>query len=251
MWLLLLLLCGVAADSTILANGRTGMIFTHEMVASPAQFPLFAGPGPCATVISRGAAFRNNVRPVFHADTLPAGLDGDTFLAALNAAGNVWEAALSRPIFSDAEFSTGTTYSEGPNGVNEISFGAMPNANYIAYTIVWGNFGATSPSIDEADIVLNSVLPWGDSDLSPGVFDLTSILTHERGHSIGLGDFSASSCVDATMYAFASPHETKKRSLHTYDVDAARWLYSATVASDAPSLRPPLWARAAIRYLAI
>jgi MYXO-CTERM domain-containing protein len=75
----------------------------------------------------------------------------------------------------------------------------------------------------DADIVVNGKAnfallpeptPAGDSS-----YDLAAVLTHEAGHVLGLGESSAG--VDATMWPYAKPDDTDKRTLAEDDEDGA------------------------------
>ena len=60
---------------------------------------------------------------------------------------------------------------------------------------------------------------------SPNCYDFLSVVVHELGHSLGLADLYTSSCVESTMYGYASKGETFRRSLDTYTISCVRELY--------------------------
>lgn len=75
----------------------------------------------------------------------------------------------------------------------------------------------------DADIVVNGKAnfallpepaPAGDAS-----YDLAAVLTHESGHVLGLGESSAGP--DATMWPYAKPDDTEKRTLAEDDEDGA------------------------------
>ena len=55
--------------------------------------------------------------------------------------------------------------------------------------------------------------------------DLDSIVTHELGHSVGLGDLYTAECAEQTMYGYATEGETKKRDLEAGDIVGIQKLY--------------------------
>lgn len=83
-------------------------------------------------------------------------------------------------------------------------------------------------SILDADIVVNGTYRFneftadGTSDGAPE-YDLQSVLTHEIGHWFGLPEDPCN--VEATMYQYTLPNETKKRDLTQDDVIAAQVAY--------------------------
>ncbi len=58
----------------------------------------------------------------------------------------------------------------------------------------------------------------------PTKMDFENIATHEIGHAMGLSHPS-DTCLEETMYAFASEGETKKRTLEAGDIAGINKLY--------------------------
>ena len=54
--------------------------------------------------------------------------------------------------------------------------------------------------------------------------DSLNIANHEAGHVAGM-DHPAKKCTEETMYPFAEQGETKKRTLHTGDIQGIKELY--------------------------
>lgn len=77
----------------------------------------------------------------------------------------------------------------------------------------------------DSDILLNAVHHSFTMTNELGKHDLQNIVTHEVGHFLGLGHEVTPMNSDATMFAMASPNETKKRALHTTDLAGIRSAY--------------------------
>ena len=75
--------------------------------------------------------------------------------------------------------------------------------------------------IVEADINVNIYHPFANNGM-PQFYDVQNILTHELGHALGLGH---SANTEATMYYSADLGETKKRDLHTDDLNGYWAIY--------------------------
>jgi hypothetical protein len=79
----------------------------------------------------------------------------------------------------------------------------------------------------DADIVVNGKAKFAllDEPTQPGVdaYDLAAVLTHEAGHVLGLGE--SASGADATMWPYARPDDTDKRSLAEDDEDGVTQSY--------------------------
>jgi len=57
------------------------------------------------------------------------------------------------------------------------------------------------------------------------MLDVQNIGTHEVGHNVGLADLDDSGDSEMTMYGYASLGETRKRTLHSGDIEGVRFLY--------------------------
>lgn len=109
---------------------------------------------------------------------------------------------------------------------NEVYFGSIADSDTIAVTIVWGIFRGptTSRQLVEWDMVFDDVkFNWSTSGAS-GAMDFDNIATHELGHAVGLADLY-NSCVEETMYGYASEGETNKRTLNAGDLQGMNSLY--------------------------
>ena len=65
----------------------------------------------------------------------------------------------------------------------------------------------------------------GDADVDPSIMDLDNIVTHELGHSLGLGDLYQAECSLETMYGYGVEGEIQKRDLNAGDVAGISSLY--------------------------
>ena len=125
--------------------------------------------------------------------------------------------------------------SSGTNVISWSESGWGYGSSAIAVTQDW--FG--SGTIEEADIDCNGVyLSWNTTGAGGGV-DTQSILTHEIGHFLGLGDLYDGGHASSTMYGVYSGG-TGSRSLAEDDMAGCRALYAdacggCTVDTDCPS----------------
>jgi hypothetical protein len=79
----------------------------------------------------------------------------------------------------------------------------------------------------DADIVVNGQAKFAllDEPVKPGIdsYDLAAVLTHESGHVLGLGESAAGQ--EATMWPYARPDDTDKRTLAQDDEDGVTESY--------------------------
>lgn len=120
------------------------------------------------------------------------------------------------------------------DGQNIVAWGTAENtALAVTYTWYYTDTGYAA----EIDTVMNSKFAWSWSDPKSwgenqtcaytGVYDAQDILTHELGHTVGLGDEYESPFVNNTMYGYGSTGETKKDTLTSGDISAATAIYAA------------------------
>lgn len=112
-----------------------------------------------------------------------------------------------------------------PDGKNEILFGNVNEPGAIAITIVWATSFDGNGQIVEWDQVYDQVdYDWSISG-EAGKMDFLNILTHELGHSFGMGDLYTTQCNLETMYGYAGYGEINKRTLAQGDIYGISSLY--------------------------
>jgi len=134
----------------------------------------------------------------------------------------------------DFEFDyTGTTsaHSLSVDGTNAMFWhetSDLPEGGgYIAVNRSWFTWNGSAGwwYVFDSDILFNGYdYTWSDSGQA-GKFDVANIATHELGHTLMLLDLYGGADAQKTMYGYASPGETKKRSLHSDDIAGIRYLF--------------------------
>ncbi|MBN1774337.1 MAG: matrixin family metalloprotease [Deltaproteobacteria bacterium] len=150
-----------------------------------------------------------------------ADLGVDTTETAVRASFDTWQNVDCCYIAFDYRGRSSMTAS-GSSGSNVVSWsesGWRHDSSAIAVCSDW--FG--SGTIVEADIDCNGVNHTWNTTGSGGV-DTQSILTHEIGHFLGLGDLYSSAYSSSTMYGIYSGG-TEKRTLADDDMAGCRYLY--------------------------
>lgn len=79
-------------------------------------------------------------------------------------------------------------------------------------------------NIIDTDLVFNSHYSWSTSGAS-GLFDVQNVATHEFGHFLSLDDLYGSGDTAKTMYYNSDAGETKKRTLHSDDINGINFIY--------------------------
>ncbi len=214
-------------------NGKLveGYKFVHGVAA-----PVAGGggskpakPSPLYTFLASGAKWKT-VEPFVVNGANGHSVAASAILDAMSKGVATWEASAGKDILGGGTLTDSTLVADetAPDGVNEVYFGTLDSGT-VAVTIVWGNFSGppASRQLIEWDMVFNDAQPeaWGDATVSSGAWDVLDIATHELGHSAGLGDLYQTAASEQTMYGYASPGETKKRSLESGDIAGIRALY--------------------------
>ena len=183
----------------------------------------------CYTFLARGAKWKSVEPYVVNANNTRS-LDKDRVVEIVAEGVGKWEAAAGVDILG-----VGTSTEEAlvadlasPDDENEVYFANVEEPNVIAITIMWGIFGGPPHSrelVEWDQIYDDSDFDWSISG-EAGKMDLDNIVTHELGHSVGLGDLYESTCGEQTMYGYASTGETKKQTLEAGDIAGIVSLYN-------------------------
>jgi hypothetical protein len=138
-----------------------------------------------------------------------------------------WDDQVSFNIFGTSSVNYSASYNNGSfDGNNTISFGSVSSPGAIAVTNIWGYFSGPLPTRElvEWDMLLDQTdFSWGIGDATK--MDLQNIVTHEIGHSAGMGDLYTSKCNGQTMYGYSTEGETSKRDLDVGDIKGIKALY--------------------------
>ena len=136
------------------------------------------------------------------------GLSASNVKRAIEAASNTWDAGTNQNLFADSNLVTPSstvkvdTY-DGKNTVAWKPFGA----GALAYARTWyrGTKVDGYYSALESDINMNTAYSWSTTG-SGSKIDVQSVVLHEMGHSIGLGD----------LYGKAQFANDKRQVMHYY-----------------------------------
>lgn len=187
------------------------------------------GPGgggeKCFSFLAKGLKWKTTEDFVVNTSNQD-GLTKPFINSAIDDAVDEWDNQVSFDIFGN-RIVDNSFNQIGFDGTNAIIFGEITNPGVIAAVIAFG-VDAGKPNdreLLEWDMILNDEhITFGDALIDTSVFDLQNILTHELGHSAGMGH-PPNSCTEETMFGFAGAGETKKRTLHDGDEKGIKRLY--------------------------
>ena len=150
--------------------------------------------------------------------------------AEMEAAFEAWDAVTATTDLFKDNIEYGGVVGPYKDNKNTVSFGPVSYAGALAVTTYWYN-RATGRFV-EADIEFSTSYRWGiDPDgegvqtLDSSTFDVRNVGTHEVGHVVGLADLYRTNYSELTMYGYAAPAETLKRSLQNGDILGTQKLY--------------------------
>lgn len=189
----------------------------------------------CFSFLAKGAKWRT-VEPWVMNSSNSAGLDESFVFNNLSFDIAKWEDAADgaidniqgADILGDGSNVTDLLVADtvSPDGINEVYFADVSSSGAIAVTIVWGIFSGPPflRELVEWDQVYDDVDFGWSATGEAGKMDFENIVTHELGHSVGLGH-PDDSCLEETMYRYADFGEIKKRSLEAGDIAGVSELY--------------------------
>ncbi|MCK4340241.1 MAG: matrixin family metalloprotease [Phycisphaerae bacterium] len=128
------------------------------------------------------------------------------------------------------------------NYSNDIFFSLNPpgGGDYVAVNYHW----YSGSNMTESDICFNDddYTWWEGSGGCPSAMDIWNIATHELGHTLCLLDLYGGSDSEKTMYGYTTYCETKKRSLHSDDINGIIAIYGTGVDTNPPQPDPMTFA---------
>jgi len=153
------------------------------------------------------------------APDLVSGLGTGAIRAATRRAGRAWE-GYGTPDFAVSAEAPPAQYLAGTPGVQIVRRAPWPHARrFLALTVT--QYDDRTGRLLDADVLINPGKPIGDG---PREFDLQTVLTHELGHVLGLGESDADS--RATMWPDIPLAQTHQRTLADDDVRGIRAIYA-------------------------
>jgi hypothetical protein len=232
----------VLASILFLAHDTDGGSLVASAPASPGLHGTGCGQG---TYVTRSAYQKHTFTWVINVDSVPSYLDRDGTESAIEqATATVARAQTPCPIDGNDRATPPVTIYSGPthrhanvtpnvecfpssrsDGISVVSFGELP-ADVVAVTCTYRHRG----DIWQSDVMLSDAP--GAFTLDPGdglcvdSYDLQAVMTHERGHSFGLGHVPESPGTDElTMSSFMGRCDTSARTLGVGDVLGLRRIY--------------------------
>ena len=112
--------------------------------------------------------------------------------------------------------------------VNRVRWGDVKvyNPDAIAMANIW--YDPETMEIQLTETIFERSLEWA-TDGSADAYDVQAITAHESGHWLMLDDLYEDACSDETMYGYAVPGETKKRTLNAGDIAGIDVIYGESL----------------------
>lgn len=191
------------------------------------------GGSTCYAFIGSGAKWKSAENYIIDSTNL-SGMSNDEVETAIATATGLWnyevagDSVFGNQVEGTVDGADTTTPLDDKNEIYfaDINDPSIDSNNTIAVTITWGIFSGPPRNrrLVEWDQVYNEAFTFGDASTNTGIMDFLGIAAHEVGHAAGM-DHPESTCIDETMYAYASKGETKKRDLNDGDKTGIKALY--------------------------
>ncbi|HQF17120.1 MAG TPA: hypothetical protein PLI05_08650 [Methanotrichaceae archaeon] len=158
------------------------------------------------------------------------GLNADQVRGAITRAAETWDAASRQNLFADSSMVgfDATRVSGNYDGVNAIGWAAFPytSKSVLASAKTWYSLSKVGGyyTVREFDIKFNNYHSWSTSGAS-GRIDVESVVLHELGHPLGLGDIYNSALYRRDPSQVMNSYSGIKRTLGNGDRSALLKLY--------------------------
>ncbi len=155
------------------------------------------------------------------------GLDKYAVQGAIANAANTWDAGTNQNLFADTSLVTisPTVKADTYDGSNTVAWNSF-SAGALAYARTWYRTSKVDGyySAVESDINLNTAYSWSTTGTGSKI-DVQSVLLHEMGHSIGLGDLYGKSQFASDTRQVMHYYTGVKRTLGNGDATGVWKLY--------------------------
>ncbi len=175
-----------------------------------------------------------NIQWYLKSNTVPTNMNAASVQNAVSAAANTWNGASNQRLFNTAVTSTSSVNTDKRDGANVVAWKYLSEApSALAYSRTWYNYNKVGGfySAIESDISLNIRYPWSTS-LPNGrpyyyndPIDVQTVLTHEMGHTIGLGDLYGNTPYRSDYKQIMNSYNDVQRTLGNGDKTGAWVLY--------------------------
>ncbi len=195
-----------AQPSGNLGQLRLNAVNVKNTPASGSSNYQLTGPAYTSTGGNKNAYFLtgwrwNTINPqitwYLKSNSVPSNLNVQKVASAVTNAANLWNGASNQKLYNPTVYSTPNVNIDTYDHKNVVAWKYLSDApTALAYSRTWYSYSKVGGyySAVESDISLNTRYPWSTSlkDGTPytsgSSIDVQTVLTHEMGHTLGLGD---------------------------------------------------------------
>lgn len=143
--------------------------------------------------------------------------------SAIKAGFEAWDSETGTSLYGSITEETGTWPGVGYDNNNTVAWAPIDGAGgIIGVTYYW--YYTVSKKMVKFDMVLDDDEPWSTTGAAAD-FDVQSVVTHEAGHTLVLGDLRSPKDGALTMHAYTWPGDTEKRTLGIGDIMGVEEIY--------------------------
>lgn len=209
---------------------------TSNQLLKPAYTDSSIGGSPSSYLLAgwRWNTYNPMIKWYVKSNTVPSAVGSTNAVKAVANAANTWNCASNQKLFNPTVYSSSSVNTDKYDKNNVVAWKYLSEApSALAYSRTWYTYNKKDGyySAVESDISLNTRYAWSTSQKDGTAYssgkpiDVESVVLHEMGHTLGLGDLYGNTKYSSDTKQIMNSYRGVKRTLGNGDKTGAWVLY--------------------------